>query len=111
MSLGDDLMKMSISGSRKAADPVADATRKGRVPTLGEVKRSLKVCAVAWSWTSTQIDSSPDSRQEPDPSHYADGCSATYVTPTRLKDSIERPYRKTIRYVQALLPRKYSPGL
>lgn len=43
MSLGDDLMKLSISGKKKANDPVADATKKGKLPTLGEVKRSLKV--------------------------------------------------------------------
>ena len=43
MSLGDDLMKLSISGGKRA-DPVSDATKKGKIPTLGEVKRSLKVC-------------------------------------------------------------------
>jgi meiosis-specific protein len=43
MSLGDDLMKLSISGGKRA-DPVSDATKKGKVPTLGEVKRSLKAC-------------------------------------------------------------------
>ena len=43
MSLGDDLMKLSISGKKKGADPVADATKRGKLPTLGEVKRSLKV--------------------------------------------------------------------
>lgn len=43
MSLGDDLMNLSISGKKKTSDPVADATRKGKIPTLGEVKRSLKV--------------------------------------------------------------------
>ena len=46
MSLGEDLMKLSISGTKKAADPVSDATRKGRIPTLGEVKRSLKVISM-----------------------------------------------------------------
>ena len=43
MSLGDDLMNLSISGRGKKSDPVTDATKKGKVPTLGEVKRSLKV--------------------------------------------------------------------
>lgn len=41
MTLGEDLMKMSLSG--KKSDPVIDATKKGKIPTLGEVKRSLKV--------------------------------------------------------------------
>ena len=43
MSLDDDLMKLSISGKKKGIDPVADATKRGKLPTLGEVKRSLKV--------------------------------------------------------------------
>jgi meiosis-specific protein len=44
MSLGDDLMKLSLSGGKKKdVDPVANASKKGRLPTLGEVKRSLKV--------------------------------------------------------------------
>ena len=42
MTLGEDLMKLSISGL-KQADPVANAYKQGKVPTLGEVKRSLKV--------------------------------------------------------------------
>lgn len=41
MTLGEDLMKLSLSG--KKSDPVAEATKDGRIPTLGEVKRSLKV--------------------------------------------------------------------
>lgn len=36
-------MKLSISGKKKVGDPVADASKKGKLPTLGEVKRSLKV--------------------------------------------------------------------
>ena len=42
MTLGEDLMKLSISGP-KQADPVANASKHGKVPTLGEVKRSLQV--------------------------------------------------------------------
>lgn len=43
MSLGEDMMNLSLSGSKQSQDPVADATRRGKIPTLGEVKRSLKV--------------------------------------------------------------------
>lgn len=43
MSLGEDMMNLSLSGTNKPSDPVADATRRGKIPTLGEVKRSLKV--------------------------------------------------------------------
>lgn len=43
MSLGEDLMRMSLKSSGRVADPAADASRKGKVPTLGEVQKSLKV--------------------------------------------------------------------
>ena len=43
MSLGEDMMNLSLAGSKKGCDPVADAMRNGKIPTLGEVKRSLKV--------------------------------------------------------------------
>ena len=43
MTLGEEMANMSLSSSRKEHDPVAEATKKGKLPTLGEVKRSLKV--------------------------------------------------------------------
>ena len=43
MTLGDQMDKLILSVSGQAQDPVAEATRVGKVPTLGEVKRSLKV--------------------------------------------------------------------
>ena len=44
MSLGADLMKLSISAKKETTDPVVAAARQGKVPTLGDVKRSLKAC-------------------------------------------------------------------
>lgn len=42
MNLGEGLRKLSISGG-KHKDPVAEAARLGRSPTLKEVKQSVKV--------------------------------------------------------------------
>lgn len=39
MTLGDQMSKMSFARS----DPVSEALKKGQMPTLGEVKRSIKV--------------------------------------------------------------------
>jgi hypothetical protein len=39
MTLGDQLSKMSLA----RPDPVSEALKKGQMPTLGEVKRSVKV--------------------------------------------------------------------
>ena len=41
MSLGDQLSRMSLH--RMDGDPVVDALKRGKLPTLGDVKRSLKV--------------------------------------------------------------------
>jgi len=39
MTLGDQMSKMSLA----RPDPVSEALKKGQMPTLGEVKRSIKV--------------------------------------------------------------------
>jgi hypothetical protein len=44
MSLGDDLDKMSLKDSAK--DPVEKAARKGKAPTLKDVKKSVKVSKI-----------------------------------------------------------------
>ncbi|OJT02515.1 hypothetical protein TRAPUB_6932 [Trametes pubescens] len=59
MSLGEDMMNLSLSGSK---DPVADATLKGKVPTLGEVKRSLKALIKNLIQATTQMDALPKRR-------------------------------------------------
>lgn len=39
-------MNMSLGGPRKNLDPAAEASKMGKVPTLGEVQKSLKVRTV-----------------------------------------------------------------
>lgn len=55
MTLGDDLMKMSLSDAQSSKDPVSAATKTGRVPTLGEVKKSLKVSVDSWLFIYRQL--------------------------------------------------------
>ncbi len=44
MSLGDSLKNLAINGKSKyREDPVAQAIRNGKTPTLKEVKMSVKV--------------------------------------------------------------------
>ncbi|KAI0822740.1 HORMA-domain-containing protein [Trametes gibbosa] len=62
MSLGEDMMHLSLSGSNRSHDPVSDATRSGKVPTLGEVKRSLKALIKNLIQATTQMDSLPKRR-------------------------------------------------
>ena len=71
-------LSLSCSGSTKTQDPVAEATRRGKVPTLGEVKRSLKV--LQKPHVVTGPDSFPlDSDQKPYTSHDPDGCATKWV--------------------------------
>ncbi|CDO73614.1 hypothetical protein BN946_scf185014.g84 [Trametes cinnabarina] len=62
MSLGEDMMNLSLSGSGGAHDPVAAAARQGKVPTLGEVKRSLKALIKNLIQATTQMDALPKRR-------------------------------------------------
>ena len=43
LTLGDDLARLTLNGGKYSVDPVAEATRMGNVPTLGDVKKSVKV--------------------------------------------------------------------
>ena len=44
MSLDDHMNRMSLDGrSKLEADPVTIATLKGKAPTLGDVKQSVRV--------------------------------------------------------------------
>ena len=46
MTLDDQLSGLSLGGGRpKVTDPVALSTLKGKPPTLGDVKQSVKVSA------------------------------------------------------------------
>ncbi|KAI0707776.1 HORMA-domain-containing protein [Earliella scabrosa] len=62
MTLGDEMMNLSLSGSRQVQDPVAEATKRGKVPTLGEVKRSLKTLIKNLIQATTQMDALPKRR-------------------------------------------------
>ncbi|KAF9227764.1 hypothetical protein BS17DRAFT_693612 [Gyrodon lividus] len=56
MSLGNQLSKLSLC--RTGGDPMADALKRGELPTLGEVKRSLKTLVT----TISQMESLPKCR-------------------------------------------------
>lgn len=50
MTLGDKLNNMSLnSRTTGKVDPVTESMAKGKAPTLGDVKQSVKVCTVVRS--------------------------------------------------------------
>ncbi|KAG8217650.1 hypothetical protein J3R82DRAFT_5803 [Butyriboletus roseoflavus] len=60
MSLGDKLSKMSLH--RVDGDPVVDALKQGKLPTLGDVKRSLKLMIKTLVATISQMETLPKCR-------------------------------------------------
>ncbi|KAF8136509.1 HORMA domain-containing protein [Boletus edulis] len=60
MFLGDQLSKMSLH--RMDGDPVVDALKRGSLPTLGDVKRSLKLMIKTLVTTISQMETLPKCR-------------------------------------------------
>ncbi|KAG1759978.1 HORMA domain-containing protein [Suillus occidentalis] len=58
MTLGDQLSKMSLART----DPVSEALKKGQMPTLGEVKRSVKTMIKSLITTINQMENLPKNR-------------------------------------------------
>ncbi|OAX34543.1 DNA-binding protein [Rhizopogon vinicolor AM-OR11-026] len=58
MTLGDQMFKMSLTRS----DPVSEALKKGKMPTLGEVKRSIKAMIKSLITTINQMENLPKNR-------------------------------------------------
>lgn len=74
MSLDAELQNLSLSGAKKMRDPVSEAAAEGRVPTLGEVKRSLKVCkCTVIYYMKGQLISGTGINQKSNSSNNADG--------------------------------------
>jgi hypothetical protein len=73
MSLGDGLQKMNLKGKNRRGDPVAEAAKKGKVPTLRDVKKSVKVCVVIKQRQRPADPVVPDSPQNIDKRYNADG--------------------------------------
>ncbi|KAF9469301.1 HORMA domain-containing protein [Collybia nuda] len=63
MSLGDGLRKMNLKGkNRLEDDPVAAAAKKGKAPTLRDVKKSVKTLLKTLIHATTQMDVLPKRR-------------------------------------------------
>ncbi|KAJ7264961.1 HORMA domain-containing protein [Mycena haematopus] len=76
MSLGDDLDKMSLKDSAK--DPVAQAAKKGKAPTVKDVKKSVKTILKTLIHSTTQMDILPKRRFATFKLFYTDETPAEY---------------------------------
>ncbi|RPD66479.1 hypothetical protein L227DRAFT_649196 [Lentinus tigrinus ALCF2SS1-6] len=112
MTLGDEMSNLSLSGSglRKAQDPVAEATKRGKVPTLGEVKRSLKTLIKNLIQATTQMDALPKRRFATFKLFYYDNTPDDYEPPHfRAGDTNKDKWFMTT-HNQGELPERCSVG-
>ncbi|KAJ7286365.1 HORMA domain-containing protein [Mycena rebaudengoi] len=79
MSLGDDLDKMSLRDSTN--DPVAQAARKGKPPTLKDVKKSVKSMLKTLISSTNQMEELPKRRYAAFKLFYTDETPAEYEPP------------------------------
>ncbi|KAI0081208.1 HORMA-domain-containing protein [Panus rudis PR-1116 ss-1] len=108
MTLGDNLMKMSISG--KNSDPVANATKSGKVPTLGEVKRSLKTLIKNLIQATTQMDALPKRRFATFKLFYYDYTPDDYEPPHFRTGDVDKDKWVFATHDAAEVPEKCSIG-
>ncbi|KAM6500352.1 HORMA domain containing protein [Amanita muscaria] len=78
LTLGNDLQKMSLNRHK---DPVAEATLKGKVPTLKEVKKSVKSLLKTLIHAMTQMDVLPKRRYATFKLFYTDKTPPEYEPP------------------------------
>ncbi|KAF7337922.1 HORMA domain-containing protein [Mycena venus] len=76
MSLGDDLDKMSLKDLGK--DPIVQAAKKGKAPTLKDVKKSVKTLLKTLIHSTTQMDVLPKRRFATFKLFYTDETPAEY---------------------------------
>ncbi|KAF9446336.1 HORMA-domain-containing protein [Macrolepiota fuliginosa MF-IS2] len=78
MTLGDDLQRSGIGG---LGDPVAEAARKGRTPTLRDVKKSVKTLLKTLIHAMSQMDVLPKRRYATFKIFYTDSTPSDYEPP------------------------------
>ncbi|RXW20515.1 hypothetical protein EST38_g5322 [Candolleomyces aberdarensis] len=81
MSLGEDLQKLSINGGKRSVDPVAEAIQMGRVPTMREVRKSVKTMIKTLIQAITHMDELPRRRFATFKLFYTDEAPADYEPP------------------------------
>ncbi|KAJ6490669.1 HORMA domain-containing protein [Mycena vitilis] len=79
MSLGENLDKMSLKESAK--DPVLQAAKRGKAPTLKDVKKSVKTLLKTLIHSTTQMDVLPKRRYAAFKLFYTDETPAEYEPP------------------------------
>ncbi|EPQ57954.1 hypothetical protein GLOTRDRAFT_103922 [Gloeophyllum trabeum ATCC 11539] len=105
MSLGDDLMKLSLDQNhREDADPVAEAVRQGKAPTLGEMLVKNLIQA------TTQMDPLPRRRYATFKLFYHDHTPEDYEPPHFRAGDVEKDRWFFATHDKRETPEKCSVG-
>ncbi|KZT26606.1 hypothetical protein NEOLEDRAFT_1062776 [Neolentinus lepideus HHB14362 ss-1] len=105
MSLGDDLMKLSLDQDRcKDADPVAEAIKQGKAPTLGEMLVKNLIQA------TTQMDALPRRRYATFKLFYHDHTPDDYEPPHFRAGDVEKDRWYFATHDKHETPEKCSVG-
>ncbi|PFH54173.1 hypothetical protein AMATHDRAFT_135603 [Amanita thiersii Skay4041] len=111
LSLGEDLQKMSLRGqNQRNEDPVTSAILKGRVPTLKEVKRSVKALLKTLIHAMTQMDLLPKRRYATFKLFYTDNTPSDYEPPYFQTGDVEKDKWYFMTHDLDEVPDKWSVG-
>ncbi|CAE6401541.1 unnamed protein product [Rhizoctonia solani] len=107
MSLATNISRMGLMDGE---DPVSAATTNGRVPTLGDVKRSVRILIKRLVSICQQLDPLPDRRFATFKIHYTDATPPEYEPPHFVAGDAEKDRFFFSTHGVSQPPEKYSIG-
>ncbi|KAG2020134.1 hypothetical protein CC2G_005502 [Coprinopsis cinerea AmutBmut pab1-1] len=111
MTLGNDLENMSLNGSsHRPKDPVAEAVHQGRLPTLREVKKSVKTMMKTLIQAITHMDELPRRRFATFKLFYTDATPDDYEPPNFNTGDFEKDRWYFMTHNLDEVPDKFSVG-
>ncbi|KAK0463577.1 HORMA domain-containing protein [Desarmillaria tabescens] len=111
MTLGDDTKRTPLRGfNTRKKDPVAEAVSKGKLPTLRDVKRSVKTLLKTLITSMTQMDVLPKRRFASFKMFYTDDTPSEYEPPHFIAADAEKDKWFFMTHDMDEIPDKWSVG-
>ncbi|KAK0196564.1 HORMA domain-containing protein [Armillaria mellea] len=111
MTLGDDTKRTPLRGFNAGKkDPVAEAVSKGKLPTLRDVKRSVKTLLKTLITSMTQMDVLPKRRFASFKMFYTDDTPSEYEPPHFIAADAEKDKWFFMTHDMDEIPDKWSVG-
>ncbi|KAK0239552.1 HORMA domain-containing protein [Armillaria nabsnona] len=111
MTLGDDTKRTPLRGfNARKKDPVAEAVSKGKLPTLRDVKRSVKTLLKTLITSMTQMDVLPKRRFASFKMFYTDDTPSEYEPPHFIAADAEKDKWFFMTHDMDEIPDKWGVG-